>query len=234
MKLGIMQPYFLPYLGYFQLMQAVDALVVYDNIQFSRKSWVHRNRMLVGGAPALFTLPLRRGSDFLDIAQRELSTDFDAQAARLLRRFDGAYGPAPHFGSTLPLLRACLRYPERNLFRFLLHALRRTAAHLGLDTPVIVSSSLAIDPSLRGADRVIATCRALGASGYVNLPGGRALYHHDHFAGHGLALEFLEPHLPAYAQFGAPHVSNLSIVDVLMFNPPPVARDLVRSGVAVP
>jgi len=229
-----MQPYFLPYLGYFQLMRAADVFVVYDDIQFTKKGWGHRNRMLVNGEPALFTLPLKHDSAFLDVVQRELSDDFPDQAARLLRRFEAAYHTAPFFANTMPLLDNCLRCSERNLFRFLMHSLRYTAAHLGLLTPLVISSTLGVDRALSGEDRVIATCRALGATEYLNPPGGRALYHHERFIDHGIALRFLDPEILPYEQLGAPFVSHLSIADVLMFNPPEHMPALVRAGRIVP
>ena len=225
MRAAIMQPYFLPYLGYFQLMQVADVFVIYDNIQYTKKGWINRNRLLVNGQPALFTLPLKRGSSSLDIAQRELADDFPDQAERILRRFEAAYANAPFHAETMPLLRDCLQFRDLNLFRFLLHALRRTAAHLRITTPLIVSSSLSIDPALRAADRVIATCRAIGATEYINPPGGHDLYHQERFAAHHLKLQFLHPHLPEYPQGKTPFCSHLSIVDVLMFNPLPLVTE---------
>ena len=229
-----MQPYFLPYLGYFQLMQLADVFVVYDNIQYTKKGWINRNRILVNGQPALFTLPLKHASSALDIAQRELADDFPHQAERILRRFEAAYATAPFFAETLVLLRECLRHPDRNLFRYLLHSLRLTAAHLGITTPVIVSSSLAIDPALRAEDRVIAICQAIGATEYVNPPGGRDLYHQERFAPHGITLRFLNPLIEPYQQFGAGFISHLSVVDALMFNAPDLVSAIIRSGRSVP
>ena len=230
MRAAIMQPYFLPYLGYFQLMQLADVFVVYDNIQYTKKGWINRNRILVNGQPALFTLPLKHASSSLDIAERELADDFPVQAERILRRFEAAYATAPFFAGTMALLRECLRHPDRNLFRFLLHSLQRTATHLGITTPVIVSSSLAIDPALRAEDRVIATCQAIGANEYINPPGGRELYNEEAFLAHGLKLQFLHPHLPEYPQGCRPFCSHLSITDVLMFNSLPLVAQWLQQA----
>ena len=63
-KLGVMQPYFLPYIGYFQLIEAADVFVVYDNIKYTKKGWINRNRMLRNGSDMVFSLPLKKDSDF--------------------------------------------------------------------------------------------------------------------------------------------------------------------------
>src|SRR3974390_577752 len=102
MKVAIMQPYIFPYLGYFQLLGAVDIFVVYDNIQYTKKGWINRNRMLEDGQATLFTLPLASGSDYLDIRERYLAADYTPE--KLLARFTGAYRRAPYFQQTLPLL----------------------------------------------------------------------------------------------------------------------------------
>eukprot|EP01036_Dinobryon_divergens_P050949 gene50949-68197_t len=77
MKVGIMQPYFLPYIGYFQLIAAVDLFVVYDNIKYTKKGWINRNRLLQNGTDAVFSLPLKKDSDALDVRERELAADFN-------------------------------------------------------------------------------------------------------------------------------------------------------------
>ena len=77
MKVGIMQPYFLPYIGYFQLLSSVDLFIVYDNIKYTKKGWINRNRMLLNDSDCMFSLSLKRGSDSRKIVERELSAEFD-------------------------------------------------------------------------------------------------------------------------------------------------------------
>ena len=91
MKLAIMQPYFMSYIGYFQLINAVDVFVVYDNIQFTKKSWFHRNRILVNGKDKMFSVPLKKGSDYLDVAQRKLADNFENEAKKIIRLFFGSF-----------------------------------------------------------------------------------------------------------------------------------------------
>ena len=227
MKLAIMQPYLLPYIGYFQLVAAADVFVVYDNIKYTKKGWINRNRMLENGQDAMFSVPLRQGSDALDVCEREIAADFDA--GKLLARFTGAYRRAPFFDETLPLLDAVLRHPQRNLFDFLHHALVRTCAHLGLQTQIRVSSTVPIDHGLKAQDKVLALCEALGAGTYINAIGGTELYAAADFQARGVELRFLRARPLEYPQLGNAFVPWLSIADVLMFNPLAEVQQLVRT-----
>ena len=130
MKLAIMQPYFFPYIGYFQLIAAVDLFVVYDNIKYTKKGWINRNRLLRNGQDATFTVPLKSASDALDIRERELADDFNR--GKLLNQFKGAYQRAPFFAETFPLVERVVRHEEGNLFRFLHHALVETCGGTGV------------------------------------------------------------------------------------------------------
>ena len=216
MKAAIMQPYFLPYIGYFQLMAAVDVFVAYDNIKYTKKGWINRNRYLRNGADATFGVPLRNDSDHLDIVQREIAADFDRR--RLLAQLREAYRKAPHFAETYPLAEAVVDAPATNLFEFLLHGLTKVRDHLGLQTPILASSSIDADHSLRSQERVIAIARSLGAQTYVNPIGGTELYSREAFADAGLDLRFLRSRPIEYPQAGGAFVPWLSILDVLMFN----------------
>lgn len=228
MRVAIMQPYFLPYIGYFQLMGAVDRFVVYDNIEYTKKGWVNRNRILVNGADQYITIPLASGPDKADIRDRVLAGSFDAECLKLLRRIKGAYAKAPHFEEVYELFERILRYEDRNLFAFIRNSLAGVAAHLGIGTPVVVSSSISEERGPKGEDRVIALCGALNATAYINPIGGVALYNKERFRQQGIELSFLRPDLVPYEQFRAPFVPGLSILDVIMFNSPDVLRSEIR------
>ena len=217
-----MQPYFFPYIGYWQLLAAVDRFVVYDNIQYTKKGWINRNRFLRNGADAAFTLPLKKGSDFLDIGARTIADDFDPD--HLVNVLTSAYRKAPFFGAAFPVIESIVRAAPRNLFDYLHQSLVATAGYLDIRTPIVVSSTVVIDHGLKAERKVIALCQALGADRYINSIGGRALYSVDQFAGAGIELKFLQPRPSAYAQFGQPFVPALSILDVMMFN----SKDAVR------
>ena len=220
-----MQPYFLPYIGYWQLLAAVDQFVVYDNIQYTKKGWINRNRFLRDGADHYFTVPLKKGSDFLTIAQRSVADDFAPQA--MLNQLGGAYRKAPFFDAVFPVLESIVLAAPRNLFDYVFNSLVVTAAYLQIRTPLVVSSTVEIDHRLTAQDKVMAICRALGAGRYVNFIGGRDLYSPSAFAASGLDLKFIQSRPIVYPQFGAPFVPSLSILDVMMFNPRHEVRRLI-------
>lgn len=215
MKVGIMQPYFLPYIGYFQLINNCDQFVIYDDIEFTKRGWINRNRILANGEPRTITLPVRKDSDFLDIREREISNDFNP--AKMLNLLRESYRRAPFWEANEPRFGEILEFADRNLFAFVFNSLVQICDWLEIDTPLVVSSRLGVDNSLRGADRVIATCEALGATEYVNPIGGVELYSPDDFAEHGLELSFLRSGLSPYPQLGGDFVEGLSIVDALVF-----------------
>lgn len=228
MKLGVMQPYFLPYIGYFQLIAAVDVFVVYDNIKYTKKGWINRNRMLLNGSDSVFSLPLKKDSDSLDIVQRELAADFDR--GKLLNQFKGAYGRAPYFAQTLPLLERIVRHKDGNLFRYIHHSLVLLCEHLAIATEIRISSDIAADHELKGKDKVLDICKAVGADTYINSIGGKELYARDDFRANGIELSFIKSRPYEYPQFGAAFIPWLSIVDVLMFNPLDVVRDWIKTN----
>lgn len=211
-----MQPYFLPYIGYFQLLASVDQFIVYDNIKYTKKGWINRNRMLLNGTDVMFSLSLKKGSDSLHIVERELSAEFNR--SKLLNQFKGAYGRAPHFELTYPVLEQIVRHEDANLFRYIHHSIMQLCAHLGIKTEIRSSSEIAIDQDLKGQEKVLALCKAAGADTYINAIGGIELYAKDDFYSQGIDLQFIKSRPFDYAQFGAPFVPWLSIVDVLMFN----------------
>ena len=223
MKLAIMQPYFLPYVGYFQLMNAVDVFVIYDHIKYTKKGWINRNRFLLNGTDSMFSLPLKKGSDGLDVVLRELAAEFDR--TKLLSQFIGAYRRAPYFAQTFPLLERIVHHEDGNLFWFIHHSLAEVCAHLQINTEIRASSSLPVEKELRSQDKVLAICGALGAKRYINPIGGTELYVREDFAARGIELQFLKPRTFEYAQFGNEFVPWLSIIDVLMFNPIEVVRE---------
>jgi hypothetical protein len=228
MKLGIMQPYFLPYIGYFQLLASVDQFIVYDNIKYTKKGWINRNRMLLNGTDAMFYLPLKKGSDSLDVVERELAAEFDRR--KLLNQFKGAYGRAPQFELTYPVLERIVQHEESNLFRYIHYSIVQLCEHLGINTEIRISSEILIDHELKGQDKVLALCKAAGADTYINTIGGVELYAKGDFRIQGIDLQFVKARPFEYAQFGDAFVPWLSIVDVLMFNPLNAVRAYINEN----
>jgi hypothetical protein len=225
LSIGIMQPYFLPYIGYFQLIAAVDEFVIYDKIKYTKKGWINRNRFLLNGADASFTLPLQAASDDVDVVDRDLAEAFNRK--KLLNQLRSAYAKAPHFDSAFALIERIVGHPDNNLFRYIHHSVTLVCAHIGINTPITVSSSIAIDHGLRAQAKVMALCNARGAGVYINPIGGTGLYSPEDFAAQGIELKFHKASSFEYPQFGNAFVPWLSIVDVLMFNPLERVQDAV-------
>lgn len=218
MRLGIMQPYFFPYYGYFQLMNAVDEFVVYDNIEFTKKGWINRNRILQNGTDTYITIPLKNDSDYLDIRERSLADSWDKDRRKMLNKISGAYNKAPHFKSVYPLIEEIILFEDRNLFHFLFHSIDRLRDYLQIKSLLRVASSIPIDHQLRAEKKVIEICRAKNASTYINPTGGRELYSRENFKAAGIELQFLRPGEVRYQQFDREFIPSLSIIDMLMFN----------------
>ena len=216
MHVAIMQPYFFPYLGYFQLINAVEMFVVYDNIQFTKKSFIKRNRFLQNGKPAVFTIPIKKDSCFLDIEERVVCETFNRR--KLLNQIKDAYQKAPYFEQVYDLFRKAVLYEQENLFRFIHHSICEVCNYLGIETEFIISSTISIDHALKSQEKVIAICRELSTDTYINPIGGMHLYDKEAFLKEGIVLKFLRMKDIQYGQFGCPFVPSLSVLDVMMFN----------------
>jgi len=216
-RVAIMQPYFLPYIGYWQLMFNVDTFVVYDDIEYTKKGWINKNRFLLNGQPEVFTLPLKKDSDFINISKRQLIDQFELEKQKLFRRWQAAYIKAPYFESTMHIIEMAMSSKSTNLFEFIFHSIGIIRDYLHIDSKVFISSQLEIDRELKGQKKVINICSALGATDYVNPIGGVALYSESAFRAAGITLHFQQVRPISYPQYDKSFVPNLSILDMLMF-----------------
>ncbi len=228
MTVVIMQPYFLPYLGYFQLMTRSDRFVVYDNIEYSRKGWINRNQILVNNQKQVFTLPLKKASDYLHVVDRFLADIIEKEKSKLLRKVEASYRKAPHFEATFQLFEKIVSCPSKNLFEFIFNSIQLVKAHLEIETELIVSSTVSIDHGLKAQDKVIAICQNLKAKEYLNPIGGMEIYQTEAFQEVGIELTFLKSQLQAYPQFAGEFVAGLSILDVMMFNSVEEVNDMLN------
>lgn len=216
MKLAIMQPYLFPYIGYFQLMNAADEFVVYDNIQYSKKGWINRNIILVNGKEDYITFPLKKDSDYLDIKHRVLAENADQK--KILNRIRESYKKAPYFNEAFPIIESAVLFRENNLFKYIFNSLLVLKEYLAIKTPLIISSDIAIDHLLKGENKVIAICKAKKATDYINPIGGVELYKKENFSRQGINLQFIKTGDINYLQFENKFIPSLSIIDVMMFN----------------
>lgn len=213
-----MQPYLFSYIGYFQLMNAVDEFVVYDNIEFTKKGWINRNRILVNGKDDYISFPLKKDSDFLHIKDRFLAEIWMTERKKILNRITESYRKAPYFSGIYPLIEQIFLFEDMNLFRFILNSLTELKDFLGIKTSLIISSTIPIDHQLKAEKKVIEICKVRKADTYINPIGGTELYNKDDFKKEGIDLYFLKTGNIQYKQFNNDFVPFLSIIDVMMFN----------------
>ena len=216
MTTAIMQPYLLPYLGYWQLIDSVDIFVIYDDAQYLKGGWINRNRIIVNGHDRLFSLPIAKAPVTARINERRFAEPFLERRRSLLDLFANSYRHAPYFKDIFPCLEETFSNDKTNVATFLEHQIRRVCQLIGIRTLIVSASSINISSGTSGAARVIALAKAIGGTQYVNAIGGKVLYSKDHFLAAGIDLRFLRVGELNYDQSDTDWIPHLSIVDVLM------------------
>ncbi len=224
-RLAIMQPYFLPYMGYWQLINDVDEFIVYDTIKYTKKGWINRNRFHSNGVDKLFSLPLKNDSDFLFVKDRSLAADFDR--SKLIRQLGNAYTGAPFFHHHFSLIEDIINYPDQNLFGYIFNSIQKICEFLDIKTPLIISSNiLSGHEDAKGQDKVINLCHARNATDYINPIGGLDLYDKQTFKSENINLSFIRARALDYTyDNGKQCLPHLSILDLMMHCP----RDQIKS-----
>ena len=215
MKLGIMQPYFLPYIGYFQLIKAVDKYVIADDVNYIRQGWINRNYILVNGKPFMFHLGLIAASPNKWINEISVADN----QSKLLRTIEFNYKKTPFFNDVFPIMESIIQYEDKNLARYVGNSIIKIADYLEIETEFLYEGDVKeCDRTLKLQERLISDCVLFGATKYINAIGGMDLYDKNEFKKAGVELLFLKSKPIKYKQFYHPFVPNLSILDVLMFN----------------
>lgn len=235
MKLVIMQPYFFPYIGYFQLLAAADRFVVYDDVNYIQRGWINRNQLLINGQPWLFTVPLDKPS------QNRLIKDLRIQPAaewqpKFLRTIRQNYKHALYFEVTFHLLEQIFFPSSETIADLVRKSLQMLVQYLELPVQIVSSSTMYGNAALRGQARILDICKREEATCYINSIGGRSLYNNEIFKDAGIDLQFLQPELRPYRQLVKGHefVAGLSIIDVLMNNSPEEIRNLLQCYTLLP
>lgn len=214
MKLAIMQPYLFPYIGYFQLLSSVDAIVIYDDVSYIKGGWINRNYILGRDGRQLFTLQVENASSNRLINEVRVGSNKN----KLLKTFHQNYSNAAQYNIVYSLLEKIFLVDEINLAKFIERSLLIICEYLELFPKWYISSELEKNNSLQGQKKVLSICKLLGAKQYINLPGGRTLYNEHDFEKEDIKLSIIEPTDVVYHQFNNQFISNLSIIDVMMFN----------------
>lgn len=215
MKLAIMQPYFFPYIGYWQLLDAADRFVIYDDANFIKQGWINRNRILIGSEPGYITVPLDGASPnkrICDIAVQRSPH----WRRKMLVSIEQSYRKSPYFATIFPEIEKLIGSETSNLADFLLQHFSSMTKLLGIDTQIVNTSRHYHNSTLSGEERVLDICRREGATSYINPPGGRKLYDPDSFKAANVDLRFLSMRASPYRQRISDFVPNLSVIDVLM------------------
>ena len=227
MTLGIMQAYFFPYFGYFQLIHAADVFRLYEHVSFRKRSWMTRNYITNKGTgkPIFIKLPIRKSSSYKAINDILVDNSSDWQAV-ILNLLYYNYKKAPYFEKTFTMVEDLLRSPVAKLHDFNTQSIRTICEVLDIETEIISAHDLTTEQNLKKTveyskasvrtERILGLCSQTGADQYINPPGGRSLYKQEDFATRGVELRFIYPGSLAYAQYSKPDTQTLSIIDVLM------------------
>lgn len=221
--LAIMQPYFFPYIGYWQLIHAADCFVIYDDVNYINRGWINRNRLLINGEPTFITLPLRQASQNKKICDIDLSHASE-WLKKLSRMVEVTYKKSPYFADTFPVVEKLLAYESSNLANYLAHQLQTLAGFMGIGTQFVVTSRVYGNNDLAAQDRIIDICKREQADIYINAQGGRGLYDAEAFREGGIDLRFIAMRALPYKQRAPVFVPYLSIIDALMEDGPDQLR----------
>ncbi len=217
MTLAIMQPYFLPYIGYMQLMNAVDTFVLYDDVAFINRGWINRNKLLINGQEYLFSVPLKDASQNKRIHEVHLADD-PKWRGKLLKTIEQGYRKAPFYPTVMPLAEKIVNFTTDSIADLIYFSLTQLNQYLSLTTRLVASSSVYQNESLRAQERILNICQQENATRYINPIGGMELYDKPTFVQAGIDLNFIKSKRVEYPQFRNDFIPWLSILDMLMFN----------------
>ncbi len=214
-----MQPYFFPYIGYFQLINAVDKFIVYDDVNFIKGGWINRNNVLVSKKPFLFTVPLENSSSFIQIDQTRLHSKFyENWKIKFLKSLEQSYKKAPFYNEVFFLIEKILNKDNDFISTLAVESIKEVCNYLDVKTQIIETSKQYNNKYLNGQDRIISICQLEQAKYYINPIGGIDLYSKEDFKKNDIILNFIKAKPIEYKQFDNRFVSWLSIIDILMFN----------------
>lgn len=220
MKVAVMQPYLFPYLGYYQLVGAVEHFVFFDDVNFINKGWINRNNILNAGGPLLFTVPLKKSSQNKLINEIEIA-DFSVWRKDFKKKLEAIYKKSPFYNETMEWISTVLDTDHQYISLLAQQSITSLATLLQLPTIFSTSSTLAYndEDTTDGQSKVLKICSLLGATDYINPANGVDLYNKESFSRQGMNLHFIQMKQVSYPQFKKDNfIPHLSIIDVMMFN----------------
>lgn len=217
MRIAVMQPYLFPYIGYFQLVQAVDKFIILDNVQYINRGWINRNRILMQGEAKMISFSVCKARRNRLISERYFSDSFEQEKTKFFRTLQCAYAKAPYYEQAIRVIEQSLLYESQNIAEFITYNLQVLCGYIGIHTPLMFASQI-LPKNAKGEDYILALCDELNADIYINPIGGQSLYHQDKFYKKHKILHFLCTSDFSYKQFENIFIPALSIIDVMMFN----------------
>lgn len=219
MKLGIMQPYIFPYIGYFQLIKAVEKFVCYDDVAFIKQGWINRNRILINGQPFVFTIPLHQASSYTLIKDTMIDEKkYEIWKKKFYKTLEQNYRKANYFDETFAIVKQVLDEKHDCISMLASSSIEAVCKYLSINTYIQKTSVYYSNEHLKAESRIINICKQEYAKIYVNVAGGFNLYSRDNFLNNDIVLQFIKYGDIRYTQFKEPFCPWLSIIDVMMFN----------------
>jgi hypothetical protein len=186
MKIAIQQPYFYPYIGYFNLISSVDVFVFFNDVQYIRRGWINRNRL---DESFYLTVPVCKAPRNYNINQIKINYEFDWHYKHC-RSIETKYGKKC---LNNPIYLFYKNIPKYNfLVDLLKDSIKNVCDYLKIKTKFIDSESLCIPENIKNKNRIIEICTKLSANSYYNLPGGFNLYSEKEFKNKNIDLKFIE------------------------------------------
>lgn len=230
MKIAIMQPYFFPYLGYFDLINNVDLFLVYDTAQYIRRGWIHRNRVLHQNRIdwQYIIVPTEKTQQKTPIFDIQILQNNEWQE-RLISQLVHYKKSAPYAQQVLKLVfeGLSLSKAETSLSRLNVSFLSRFANLMGINFQYRYCSEINIEQNNQwnAEEKILEICKYFKAEEYINLSGGVSLYHPEAFELHNIKLTFRQLPTFIYSTSGYAFEPNLSIIDALMWNTPETVKN---------
>ena len=206
---SVMQPYFLPYIGYWQLIEASSCFYIFDDVNYIKKGFIDRNTIYTKQGFSYFKLRISKASQNKLINQHELASP----PTELLDLFYNAYNDRPFFREAVIHVEEILAFPERNLALFVENSINVICRYLEIKTPILRSSEVRGEG--KGKDKIIPIVKFANAETYLNMEGGRGLYNEQKFEESGLNLRFFKPQIPAEIVETPYDTSHVSIIDLM-------------------
>jgi len=231
MKLAIMQPYFFPYIGYFDLLCNVDLFIVYDTVQYIRRGWIHRNRVLQHNKIGwqYIIMPTNKAAQKTPINEIQVLQNNNWKY-RILGQLEHYEKHAPYAMETIEFAKKCLEVNEVSISRLNVNILHQCAdlLNIGFEYKLCSELNIELDSVGNAEEKILYLCEFLGASEYVNLIGGVDLYHEDSFKDRNIKLTFRNTPTWIYETTPYEFEPNLSIIDVLMWNRPDKIKEYLN------